>query len=271
MDKDSRPKRHFWRRGGAFVVDFLLAYAVAVVILMAVDAATGGHFYYWGGIGTRTACNEAPPSPLLAQVDALSPLAPGWTRIAFFCEQGAIGGKTRHIIGVNDWIQGDNLTRTSSFTIPVSDTGDQFDARLKLDPTALVAYAVMLGWAWAVGRSPGKRLLGLVVRPVASADEARTVRFRREVLRLGPLALFALVEVILVLAGWWFVDTLPAHLRMMQFVIDKIFILITLYTILALPFAAYYVLPLLRWRGQMFYDRLTGTMVERNGRPAKVP
>lgn len=263
MDKDSRPKRYFWRRVAAFAVDLLLAYVWALVILAAVDAATGGQFYYWGGIGTRTACDQAPPSPLLAEIDTHFPLPSNWKRVVVFCEQGAIGGKTRHLLGVNDWMQDDNLTKTSSFAIPVSEAGDQFDSTLKLDPTKLVAYALMLGWAWAAGRSPGKRLLGLEVQPVADAENARSRTFRREVLRLGPLALFSLAEVVFVLAGWIFVDNLPSYLRMMQFVMNNIFILIALYTVLALPFLAYYGIPLVRWRGQAFYDRLAGTMVVR--------
>ena len=271
MDKDSRPKRYFWRRLAAFVVDLLLAYVVAGVALTAIDAATGGNFYYWGGIATRTACNEAPPSPLLDEVDAHFPLASSWSRAVIFCEQAALGGKTRHILGVNDWMQDGNLTKTSSFTIPVTEAGNQFDSTLKLDPTTLVAYALMLGWAWAAGRSPGKRLLGLVVHPVASADETGPQRFRRELLRLGPLAMFSLVEVVVVLAGWWFVDTLPAHLRLMHFVVGNLFLLVIVYTALALPFAVYYLFPILRWRGQMFYDRLAGTVVVRAMETPKAP
>lgn len=263
MDKDSRPKRYFWRRLAAFVVDFLLAYAGAFVILAAVDAATGGHFYYWGGIATRTVCSEAAPSPLLAEIDTHFPLPSGWRRVVAFCEHAVTGGKPRHFLAVNDWMQDDNLTRTRNLTVPVSEAGDQFDSGLKLDPTTVVAYVVMLGWAWAAGYSPGKRLLGLVVQPVGGADTAASQRFRRELLRLGPFALFAFSEVVFMLAGWIYVDTLPSYLRMAQFAMNNIFMLIAVYMVLALPFASYYAIPIIRWRGQTLYDRLAGTMVVR--------
>lgn len=263
MDKDSRPKRYFWRRGAAFVVDVLLAYAWALVILAAANAVTGSDVYYWRGIATRTACSEAAPSPLLAGINASLPVAAGWSRVVGLCEVSAVGKKTQHILAVNDWIRDANITKTGSFTIPVSAAGDEFDSSLRLDPTVLVAYVLMIAWAWAAGRSPGKRLLGLAVQPVTGTDQAGSRALRRELLRLGPLALLPLVEVVATLATWRLADTLPAYLRLMQFIMNNMFVLIALSTVLGLPIAIYYVIPLVRWRGQTFYDRLAGTMVVR--------
>lgn len=263
MDKDSRPKRYFWRRGAAFVVDFLLAYVLAVGILMAVDAVTGGHFYYWGGIATRTACEEARPSPFLDEVMTGLPIASGWNRAVGVCEQSAIGGKTTHTFIVTDRIRDGAVTRTGTFTIPVTETGDQYDASLKLDPTVLVAYLLMLLWSWRLGQSPGKRLLGLVVRPMAGAEDTGSRRLRRELLRLGPLAMSSLINVVFALAYWAFLRTLPAYLQNARFIADNLLLLLTPFVALGLLFAAYYAIPLIRWRGQTFYDRLAGTIVVR--------
>lgn len=263
MDKDSRPKRYFLRRLAAFAVDFILAYAVAVVVLMAVDTLTGGHFYYWNGLASRTACVDAPPSPLIDEVNASLPVVPGWTRNAVVCLHLPMGGKARHMLNVKDEMHDGNVTRTTWLNIPVTATGDHLDPGLRLDPTAFVAYALMLAWAWRFGRSPGKRWLGLVVQPVAGAEETGWQSFRREWFRLGPLALFSLVEVIVVLAGWWFIDSLPAYARLMRFIADNSILLIVLYATVTLPGVIYYAFPFLRWRGQTFYDRLAGTMVRR--------
>ena len=269
MEKDTWPERHFLRRLAAFAVDLILAYAVAVVILMTVDAVTGGHFYYWNGVATRTACVNAPPSALLDEINSSHPLAPGWSRGAVVCLNLPVGGKARYVLSVRDVMRDGNVTRTNWLNIPVPATGDRLDPGLRLDPTAFVAYAFMLGWAWRFGRSPGKRWLGLVVQPVAVADGAGSRLLRREWLRLGPLALFSLVEVGAVLAGWGFVDSLPDYARLMQFIADHSILLITLYTAVALAGAVYYAFPFLRWRGQTFYDWLAGTIVTREAETPK--
>lgn len=263
MDKDSRPKRYFWRRGAAFVIDFLLAYVLAVVILMAVDAVTGGHFYYWGGIATRTACDEARPSPFLDEVMTGLPIAPGWNRAVGVCEEAAIGGKSTYTLVVTDRIKEGAVTKTGTFRIPVTATGDQYDPSPKLDPTVLVAYVLMLLWSWRLGQSPGKRLLGLVLRPVPGADDIGSSRLLRELLRLGPLALSSLINVVFALAYWVLLTTLPAFLQNARFIAENIFLLVTPFIALGLLFVAYYLIPLIRWRGQTFYDRLAGTMVVR--------
>ncbi|MBS1184042.1 MAG: putative transrane protein [Proteobacteria bacterium] len=263
MDKDTRPKRYFLRRLAAFAVDFILAYAVAVVVLMALDAVTGSDFYYWNGLATRTACVDAPPSPLLDEINSSHPVAPGWSRGAVVCLSLPVGGKARHMLNVRDELHDGNVTRTTWFNIPVTATGDHPDPGLRLDPTAFVAYAFLLAWMWRFGRSPGKRWLGLVVQPVADADGAGWRLLRREWFRLGPLALLSLVEVVVVVAGWWFVESLSDYGRLMQFIADNSVLLIVLYTMVALPGAVYYVFPFVRWRGQTFYDRFAGTMVTR--------
>ena len=258
MDKDSWPKRYFWRRGAAFVVDLLLAYVVAAVVLTAIDAVTGGDFYYWGGIGTRTACGEARPSPFLDEVTADLPIASGWNRAIGVCEQSAIGGKTIHTLVVTDWIQDGRVSKTNNVGIPVKATGDQYDAGLKVDPTGFIAYMFMLFWSWRFGRSPGKRWLGLMVQPVPGADDAGSRRLRRELLRLGPLCLSSLVNVAASLGYWAFAGSLAAYLRNARFIADNILLLIIPFVALGLLLTAYYAVPLIRWRGQTLYDHGPG-------------
>lgn len=271
MEKDTRPKRYFWRRLAAFAVDFVLAYAAAAVILMAVDAVTGGQFYYWNGLVTRTACVDAPPSPLLDEINATLPVAPGWNRASIVCQRLPMGGKAQHVLGVNDWMSDGSTTRTASITIPVSATGDQLDHGLRLDPTTFLAYAIMLAWVWRLGRSPGKRWLGLAVQPVAEAEGADARLLRREWFRLGPLALFSLAEVVIVLGGWWFLNSVAGYLRLMRFLSDNFILLTVLYVVVTLTVLVYYVFPFMRWRGQTFYDRLAGTIVTRGTETLKAP
>lgn len=263
MDEDSRPKRYFWRRCAAFVVDFLLAYAIAVIILTAIDAVTGGQLYYWGGIATRTACEEARPSPFINEVMTGLPTTPGWNRAIGVCEEAAIGGKTTYMLVVTDWIKEGAVTKTGTFRVPVTATGDQYDPSLKLDPTVLVAYVLMLFWSWRFGQSPGKRLLGLAVRPVSGAEDVGSRGLRRELLRLGPLSLSSFINVVFGLAYWGLFRTLPAYLQNARFIADNIFVLAAPFVALGLLFVAFYLIPLIRWRGQTFYDRLAGTMVVR--------
>jgi hypothetical protein len=271
MEKDSRPKRYFWRRLVAFAIDFVLAYAAAVIILTAVDAVTGGRFYYWDGFIARTACAEVPSSALLDEINLTHPVAPGWNRASAVCLRLPVGGKAQYVLSVNDWTSDGRASRTASIAMPVTATADQLDRGLRLDPTAFLAYAIMLAWAWRFGRSPGKRWLGLVVQPVAAAAGADARRLRREWLRLGPLALFSLGELVIALVGWWFLDSVAGYLRLLRFIGDDLIPLIVVSFALVLPALVYYVFPFVRWRGQTFYDQLAGTMVTRGIETPKAP
>lgn len=263
MDKDSRPKRYFWRRLAAFVVDFVLAYASAVVILMAVDAVTGGHFYYWEGVYSQTACVAAPPSPLLDELNTLIPAAPDWQRTEIVCRTLPAGGKARYALTVKSEIQEGKTARFLYVSVDVTASGDRLDTSFKLDPTVFVAYLFMLAWALYFGRSPGKRWLRLAVleREAESGTSPRLLR--RELFRLGPLLLYSMIGVVLTLAEWWLVGSVEDFVRLVRLLQDAPIAWAAPYAVLGLVLAVYYVFPFLRWRGQTFYDRLAGTMVVR--------
>lgn len=261
MDKDSRPKRYFWRRLAAFVVDFVLAYVVAVVALTAIDVVTGGDFYYWTGPIIRSACGEAPPSTLIDEINLDRPLAPGWSRSYIVCQHLPVGGKTRQVLTVKDVRKDGWLTKTSWLALPVSIMGDRLDTGLKLDPTVLVAYVLMVSWAWRYGVSPGKRWLKLGIRPIDRVSGIETWRLRRELLRLGPLILLSLPDVVWSLVGWWLLKSLSEFIRLADLMTDYISVFVIISTVFGFGVTIYYVFPFLRWRGQTFYDRLAGTMV----------
>ncbi|MCM5555768.1 RDD family protein [Pleomorphomonas sp. NRK KF1] len=261
METDSRPKRYFWRRLGAFLIDFALAYALAVVILMTVDAVTGGDFYYWKGVYSQTACVTAPPSPLLDELNKVLPAVPDWQRTEVVCRTLPAGGKPSYVLTVKNEIREGKTTRLQYVGASVTASGDRLNTSLQLDPTVSVAYLFMLAWARYFGRSPGKRFLRLTVRACDCGGDTSPHLLRREFFRLGPLLLFSLVGVAAGLTAWWFVGSMTDYLWLIRQMLDAPIAWAVPNAVLSLALAVYYLFPFLRWRGQAFYDRFAGTVV----------
>jgi uncharacterized RDD family membrane protein YckC len=97
------------------------------------------------------------------------------------------------------------------------------------------------------GRTPGKWLLGLRVL----RRDTRRRWLWREVLRLWPLFLNSLLTLNLSLM----IDIIgiPSFTLIAATVVVEFAVVL-----------AYYALPLIRWRGQMHYDRICGTTVTRD-------
>lgn len=261
METDSRPKRYLWRRLAAFLVDFALAYALAVVILTAVDVVTGGNFYYWKGVYSQTACVTAPPSALLDELTTALPPVPDWQRTEVVCRTLPAGGKASYVLTVKNEAREGKTTRSQYVSVGVTASGDRLDTSIKLDPTVFVAYLFMLAWARYFGRSPGKRWLRLTVIERGGENAISPRLFRRELLRLGPLMLFSMVGVVVALTAWCLVGSDPMRLiRQMQ---AAPIAWAAPNAVLSLALAVYYLFPFLHWRGQSFYDKFAGTMVTR--------
>jgi len=104
-------------------------------------------------------------------------------------------------------------------------------------------FVLLLGSAASVARggaTPGKRLLKLRVQGGGCA-------LCREARRLGPLLVLSLAELLVIVGGLQIAGPLAIGLA----------------AVLVLGLVAYYVWPLLRWRGAMPYDRATGFRVTR--------
>ena len=262
MDVYLPPEPYLHRRVAAAVVDGLFAYFLALVVLAAINAATGRQLFYSNAVYSES-CVEAPATPLRVAVETNLPLGFGWRRSIYLCEKSIVGGRRSYEFAVMDEWQ--NSTRKASVGsyLPVNSSADQLDASLRLDPTVLLAVIFMIVWTWRLGNSPGKMWFGLVVKSAHGGDSDHLMRLRRELLRLLPLGLVALGLVANSIAQWWFVDTLEAQLWLANFIAENLFILLAWGAVPFLAWNFYYLFPFMRWRGQTFYDRLAGTIVVR--------
>ena len=150
-------------------------------------------------------------------------------------------------------------TKTIFFAAPVNQYGT---------PIAPIDYSDLLfptfsvfGLAYLLltknGQTPGKRLLGLqLVKLPGKPSPTYQDYVKRETLHFIPFTFNAA----LFLFGWLLYLSGVATLRQ-AFSIGWDDITVAAFSLLAI--LGWYILPLIRWRGQMIYDRLTGFQVIR--------
>lgn len=235
------------RRALAFVVDHTLA--VLVVIALTLPLA---------GWGLR------PPAPLLfLRTERCQPLeaAPDWLAlrtggaevlILRLCERVLLGlPDGRDLLAVLDPLPQPQAPRAARYIRqPVDRALTPVPA---LEGLSALAVWVLLGVTSALltargWRSPGKALFRLQL-----VAEGRPRPWRREVLRLGPLALPAAISLA---AAQGLIPPPPVW---------PLGVAVGLAALASLAALWFYVLPLVRWTGQARHDRLSGYRVLRKG------
>lgn len=247
-----RPARLVWRRALAYAVDLALAtYILAFLLLAPLAAGHSDRLRLDRSLLTWNRCQRvrSVPAALTAYWGGTTPTSGTICRI---WQQGIDSGLSLEF----DWTRtsdsdGVHWVTNRSLTLPVDAQGLPVTP---LTPQALLGWLILVagGAAWlrrSGGRTPGKYLLGLQV--VAPPGQPAPW-LRREALRLWPTltaALFALVPPTQMIR----VTGTPPSLGI-------VFGLIGGYCALL---ALWFVLPMIRWRGQMPYDRICGTIVTR--------
>ena len=246
LDDEITP-RYVWRRLFAWVVDGLIAGLISTILL-------------WPFLGDRstfrlddsnvsfTNCHEI--TNMGADLQALFPdyLITGGT-VCDHYSYFVFNGQSLNLSAQQD---GSDTKTTISF--PVIFSGDSFVSVAPSAPQSPFTLIIfILGSAlfltFATG-TPGKRLLGLYVEP----DTAFRNLLKREVIRNLPLIIWEISELPNLFALDAVSPTVGTFLNPLQIAAQ----------ILALILAVFlWLIPLIRWRGAMPYDRITGLRVTR--------
>lgn len=261
--------RFFWRRLAAFVVDTLLFYIVAAIVSIILVVALPWAPRYF--IPSMTACEPTAPDALVQRIEREWPLAPGQSRVSQICTTSFWGVADSRSFVSTLVDAGDNPTqRTINFEIDEAGNPVELEAmRLGtevFDELVPVLLFCLSGAALIArfGTTPGKKLFALRV----IADNGEALPFakaaKREALRMLPAMLdaFSAPFMLLSIASFGSGDILRDLMDATTILGAPVQIIMLAGGLIFPLFAiVWWVLPLLRWRGQTIYDRLSGCHV----------
>jgi len=238
--------RFFWRRLAALLIDLTLVSVLSTVLVLPFLGDTN-KVRLSGGLVRITQCKtvNSLPQPTLdlvaVKVDAAT--------VCSIRPYGIDNGLT--LTMVYDRVQTEHTSSQKTYSVMIDEQG------LVVWPMSLDALVSLLlaglGFPLALrrwGKTPGKHVMGLILsRPVSFGPA-----FLREALRLWPLQLGNFATLAQPLYG-------PHQMQILPWLgFGAIFGVIGL---LFLLFFASHVLPVLRWRGLMPWDRAIGTRLVR--------
>ena len=245
MSETVLPRRYFWRRSFATLIDVSLASLLSALMLLPF-LGNPDHIRLDDSGFYREKCVSITNAPQEAW-DIIAPQTPA---AGFACRQMVFGvdnGTTLTLTyGVTKTAHS-STQRNVSF--PVDEMGKP---ATPLMPQSLLMAALLIGmggWQLRRGRqSPGKTLLGLRV------EHSQTHPFRREALKYMFLIINGIVANLT-----WIIGT-----SWLQGIAGWSFATIVIGALLVgLVISAYYLLPMIRWRGAMPWDKLSGSFVQR--------
>jgi len=259
------PPRYFWRRAVAFLVDYCLAGLVALVLLLPFLGNTD-RIRLGGGFIKMFMCRSVDTiAPDIAAL--IAPKRPDAAQVCDMWFNGVYDGRTLTV--VYDLVQTDHSTSSRSLSLPVSKDGELVDPVLPGPPLSVAI--LWIGAGLMIARfafSPGKRLFGLRVVPAEGSEAGSISRGRaiaREGLKLAPYLLMVFAGSIVTLGD---IRTQAAFTVRM---LDHWVWLAAAATLVGLLFILPYLVPLIRWRGAMFYDRRLGLIVTGPQKRKKAP
>jgi uncharacterized RDD family membrane protein YckC len=263
------PKRHFFRRGAAFVLDVIVASVLAGLLLLPLSIVAGVDLGA-SSAATKAVCAAAPPGlPALRDVEAAFPLREGEVRAASLCVISILGLSDQTYLSVNH-VSGsgsDGLTygvmNSRALTVGVDDRGEAFTTA-PIPSLAIPLSIFILAFFIAGGkRGPGKWLMSLRVK----TDDGLPLDYRRALKREGMKLLPALgvfVWQTIVFLQFWTAGTSDAEAVAawtepgLSTIVSGI--LFQVFTIV------WFFGPFVVWRGKTFHDRLAGTTLMRVAR-----
>jgi len=249
MTEAASPPEHpsfFWPRLVAFAVDYILASAISLLILIPFTGDTDRLRLGPALLGSSD-CDPITSAP----ATLLAVIAPSQPAAGLLCSNRVLwiaNGQT--ITLVYDVTRTEHTSSQKSITIPVDALGNPITP---LMPQGAITCAILtLGSAIFLshsGQTPGKRLLRLRVH-TPSLPKA----ILRETLKLLPYLLIAAATLAFGLYG-------PRSYDLLHLLTLKMLLIGGLAWTLAL--IGLYLLPILRWRGATLYDRWLGLSVTR--------
>ncbi len=182
IDPDTSSRAGFWRRVIAFVLDLILICALIACIGVVLAGATDGKVRVANTLVDYATCTTGGPKPEDLQL-------PSDFKIT------AIRRCTHYVFGkAHDWSlgvfevtrTGPNSTYTRSVTVPVDPAGHVTEAFYLDYLTIFVLAAYWLLLEWQFGTTPGKRILGVRVRPLGGGPMSLAQSGRRTAIRMIP-------------------------------------------------------------------------------------
>ncbi|WP_455271354.1 RDD family protein [Rhizobium herbae] len=273
----ARPRRHFWRRAVAFVVDMAVFYSVLMVLALPLQVVTGWNLGF--SIGQSTTCEVTTDSPLIRQVETEWPLAAGETRTNQICVASSFGPEQRFFISTV--ATNENGIASSRFvSIGIDQAGNAIPLDISAASTAsniLLQLFFLALFVFATARitatsrrTPGKALMFLrIVNATGTAPSLRQC-LTREVWKFLPACLLGIAVTVhasrnlpglSTLASGQFVDVIRAARDMQTPDFSTLFAVSLVAWLLG---ALWWFGPFILWRGQTLYDRRAGCIVVRS-------
>lgn len=256
------PRKFFWRRVVAFVVDWFLLSVLFGLITVAIQPLVPVTLSAPGFVEFKV-CEDATDRTFALDPDEFLPLKEGEIRRVRFCRISHLG-LTNHNVLSFIAVRKSGVT---TYRRAVSYTSDE-DGR----PVTLVSVGhVMMLFApfllaalyGSGGRPPGKRLVRLAVLDSDWYPVTGLPALKRELLKWFPFMLVAAAALFLA------VTTDPEQfLKTAASTLDNglFYLLMFFYLVLLLATLFYWLFPFIRWRGQSYYDKwLRLYVVRRSG------
>jgi uncharacterized RDD family membrane protein YckC len=271
------PRRHFWRRAVAFVVDMAVFYSVLMVLALPLQAVTGWNLGF--SIGQSTTCEAITDSPLIRQVETEWPLAAGETRTNQICISSSLGMQQRFFIStVTKTADEAAASRFVSIgidqdgnAIPLDVSGASTASNMLLQLVFLALFVFAAAGITATGRrTPGKALLFLRIIHIGGAVPSFKQCLTREFWKFLPSCVLGIAVTLhaaqnlpglSALASGEFVDVIHAARDMQAPDFSTLFAVGVIAWLLG---ALWWFGPFILWRGQTLYDRIAGCRVVRS-------
>ena len=249
------PPRYFWRRVFAFLIDTFVSSLLAGLIALVLIAMAPGSFQLSDGMVKTGRCSKVTefPQPIVDLIDGRE------VKEARFCKyRPNLIFPAQYSVKIdvlNSESASGRVKHLTKYNFASNEKGTLI-AAVKIDEV-IGQFVLLLGSAMFLlkGRAtPGKRLLKLQITGQGCA-------ICREARRLGPMLLVSVVGTI------WaaYSLTLTAAISISWPVA------VAASMILLAAFVLYYVVPLIRWKGSMPYDRATGFRVEMKSKNGITP
>jgi hypothetical protein len=245
MEAGARPPRYFWRRTFATFADVLLASLLSALILLPFLGNTDQIRLDQSLVFV----NRCQPVTNITQ-EAADLIAPEKPTAAIACKSSVLGidnGLTLQLIyGVT---QTENTHSQRTISVPIDNNGKPIIPMMPQSFIETILLVAVGGWLLRSGRqTPGKRLLGLRV------ENAHAHPFLREAMKY----IYSIFTASFMLLSWVWGDALLQSLGT-----TSLTTLIGVAVLFGIAAFAYYLLPILRWRGAMPWDRYCGSTVQR--------
>ena len=258
MTADRIPRKHFWRRAGAFLIDWLIISTVVLVLtalvqtLSPIQPVAPNLLNYWS-------CSAGPEAIKKLDADRLLPLRSGEQRLGRFCEVSQFGVMRHYVQSIGAIKQEGSVTHRRILNMYVDADGNPIKVFSMGALMVILAPLVFAAFLSHSGRTPGKAAMKLYVAQRRLLFVPFKAALLRELLRFLPLVVYSV---------WLLYTELTFDLEDAAQMLDQAdtglaFVLpwVAAGLVVTVVTLGYWFLPFIRWRGQTVYDRLAGLYV----------